>query len=242
MRRRPRLNNDIKLRATFLRCAATAFFQEAKLTGRPDVREPPGRRRDHVGSACAVFAPGGPSQGAGVGFSSAPGSPLPTPVPRVHTRAWRSRRSAGPSRAAQRGGSGAGDELLKGKDLDALLLIAGRGELGRVGARQSQGERVVGAGPAGRRQVHAGVALIDAATRAHATLVPDARGSPLLPHTGLVLAPDPRGAGWDAQPQEPGALSAASFLKAACAAGSPFGCEGRVFWRERLNRGRDAHY
>src|SRR4051812_35301489 len=130
MRRRPRLNNDIKLRATFLRCAATAFFQEAKLTGRPDVREPPGRRRDHVGSACAVFAPGGPSQGAGVGFSSAPGSPLPIPVPMVHTRAWRSRRSAGPSRAAQRGGSGAGDELLKGKDLDALLLIAGRGELG----------------------------------------------------------------------------------------------------------------
>src|SRR3954471_10591333 len=61
----------------------------------------------------------------------------------------------------------------------------------RVGARQSQGERVVGAGPAGRKQVHAGVALIDAATRAHATLLPDARGSPLLPHTGLVLAPDP---------------------------------------------------
>ena len=73
----------------------------AKLTGRPGVREPPGRRRDHAGSACAAFAPGGPSQGAGGGFSSAPGSPLPTPVPMVHTRAWRSRRSAGPSRAAQ---------------------------------------------------------------------------------------------------------------------------------------------
>src|SRR5215207_1709836 len=76
----------------------------AKLTGRPEVREPPGRRPDHAGSACAGFAPGDPSRGAGVGFSSAPGSPLPTPVPTGHTRAWRSRRSAGPSRAGQHWG------------------------------------------------------------------------------------------------------------------------------------------
>jgi hypothetical protein len=60
----------------------------------------------------------------------------------------------------------------------------------RVRARESQGERLVGAGPAGRKQRQAGVALIDDAARASAALIPDARGSPLLPHTGLVLAPD----------------------------------------------------
>src|SRR3954452_24158026 len=60
----------------------------------------------------------------------------------------------------------------------------------RVRSRQSQRKSLLGAGPAGRKQRQAGVALIDNAGRASTALVPDARGSPLLPHTGLVLAPD----------------------------------------------------
>ena len=60
----------------------------------------------------------------------------------------------------------------------------------RVRSRQSQRERLVGAGPAGRKQVHAGVALIDDAARAHAPLVPDPCGPPLLSDTRLILAPD----------------------------------------------------
>jgi hypothetical protein len=60
----------------------------------------------------------------------------------------------------------------------------------RVRSRQSQRKSLLGAGPAGRKQIQAGVALIDNAGRAHATLIPDARGSPLLPDTRLVLTPD----------------------------------------------------
>ena len=60
----------------------------------------------------------------------------------------------------------------------------------RIGSRQSQRKSLVGAGLAGRKQIQAGVALIDNAARAHAPLVPDPCGPPLLPHTGLVLAPD----------------------------------------------------
>ena len=59
----------------------------------------------------------------------------------------------------------------------------------RIGSRQSQSERLVGAGPAGGKQIQARVALIDNTGRAHAPLVPDPRGSPLLPNTRLILAP-----------------------------------------------------
>ena len=40
----------------------------------------------------------------------------------------------------------------------------------------------------------------------------------------------------DAARRWPAAARGAAFLKAACAAGSPFGCEGRAFWRERCRR------
>src|SRR5215210_37218 len=60
----------------------------------------------------------------------------------------------------------------------------------RVGSRQSQGERLVGAGPAGGKQIEARVALIDNTGRTHAPLVPDPCGSPLLPDTRLILAPE----------------------------------------------------
>src|SRR5215204_1142275 len=71
----------------------------AKLTGRPGVRGRQGRRRDHVESGCAAFVPVALSRGVGASVSSAPGSPLPIPVPRGATYVWRWRRSAGPSRA-----------------------------------------------------------------------------------------------------------------------------------------------
>ena len=60
----------------------------------------------------------------------------------------------------------------------------------RVGPWQSQGERVVGAGPAGGKQIEARVALIHDPGWAHPTFVPDPRGPPLLPDTRLILAPD----------------------------------------------------
>ena len=60
----------------------------------------------------------------------------------------------------------------------------------RVGARQSQRKSLVGAGLAGRKQIQAGVALIDNAARAYAPLVPDPCGPPLLSDTRLILAPN----------------------------------------------------
>ena len=60
----------------------------------------------------------------------------------------------------------------------------------RIGSRQSQSKRLVGAGPAGGKQIQARVALIDNTGRAHPSLVPDPRGPPLLPDTCLILAPD----------------------------------------------------
>ncbi|EIM26178.1 Transposase [Microvirga lotononidis] len=50
----------------------------AKLTGRPAVREPPGKRRDRVETGCAEFARGGLSPDAGASFSSALGSRRPS--------------------------------------------------------------------------------------------------------------------------------------------------------------------
>src|SRR5215203_5431853 len=46
------------------------------------------------------------------------------------------------------------------------------------------------AGPAGREQVQALVALIHEPGWAHAALVPDPRGPSFLPDAGFVLAPD----------------------------------------------------
>ena len=60
----------------------------------------------------------------------------------------------------------------------------------RVRSRQSQSERLVGAGSAGRKQIQAGEALIDDPRRAEAALVPDPCGPPLLPDTRLILAPN----------------------------------------------------
>ena len=60
----------------------------------------------------------------------------------------------------------------------------------RVGSRQSQGDRLVGAGPAGDKQREARGALIHDPGWAHPTFGPDPRGPPLLPDTRLILAPD----------------------------------------------------
>src|SRR5215211_4925559 len=76
----------------------------AKLTGRPAVREPQGKRWDRVESGCAEFARGGLFPGAGASSSSAPGSRSPGLVPSEPARGSRSRRSAGRSRAGQHWG------------------------------------------------------------------------------------------------------------------------------------------
>jgi transposase len=53
----------------------------AKLTGRPAVREQPGRRRDHAESGCAAFARRVAFPAVGASSSSARGSPLPSQQP-----------------------------------------------------------------------------------------------------------------------------------------------------------------
>jgi hypothetical protein len=60
----------------------------------------------------------------------------------------------------------------------------------RVGSRQSQGERLVGAGPAGGKLREARGALIHDPGWAHPTFGTDPRGPPLWPDTRLILAPD----------------------------------------------------
>jgi transposase len=59
----------------------------AKLTGRPAVREPPGRRRDRAESECAGFARGDLSPDADASSSSAPGSRRPGLAPLEPARA-----------------------------------------------------------------------------------------------------------------------------------------------------------
>jgi transposase len=61
----------------------------AKLTGRPAVREPQGRQRDHAESGCAAFARRVAFPAVGASSSSAPGSPLPSLGPKEPARGLR---------------------------------------------------------------------------------------------------------------------------------------------------------
>jgi hypothetical protein len=106
----------------------------------------------------------------------------------------------------------------------------------RIRPRQSQGERLVSAGPGGGEQGKALVGLIDNCGRAHASLVPDPGGAPLSHRYGPPPRPRAGGAGRDAQLQGPAASGPVALLNAAGAAASPFGWDGRVFWRERSRR------
>ena len=60
----------------------------------------------------------------------------------------------------------------------------------RIRSRERQSKGLAGAGPAGREQVQALVALIHEPGWAHAALVPDPRGPPFLTDARFVVAPD----------------------------------------------------
>jgi hypothetical protein len=60
----------------------------------------------------------------------------------------------------------------------------------RIRSREHQSKSLARAGPAGREQVQALVALIHEPGWAHASLVPDPRGPSFLPDARFVLAPD----------------------------------------------------
>lgn len=73
-----------------------------------------------------------------------------------------------------------------------LAREMGEEDLHRAGirARQRQCEGLIGSGSARGEEVEAGIALVDDARRAHASLVPDPCGAALRPDPRLIVAPD----------------------------------------------------